>query len=93
MPEGFLLDLWRDALVTLTKSAAPFLIVAFVVGLVTAIVQAATQLQEAVLTFVPKIIATVLVIVLGGSFVLEVLGQHTARALRAPQTMADWRVR
>lgn len=51
------LDVARDALVTLISTAAPILAVGLVVGLIIALFQAITQLQEMTLTFVPKIIA------------------------------------
>lgn len=51
------LDVARDALVTLISTSAPILAVGLVVGLTIALFQAVTQLQEMTLTFVPKIIA------------------------------------
>ena len=49
------LDLWNQALALLATIAAPFLITALVVGLLVALFQTATQLQESVLSFVPKL--------------------------------------
>ena len=51
------LDLGRDAIFTLLKMAAPIMIIALLVGLSVALFQALTQIQEMTLTFVPKIIA------------------------------------
>ena len=51
------LDLGRDAIFTLLKMAAPIMIIALLVGLSVALIQALTQIQEMTLTFVPKIIA------------------------------------
>jgi flagellar biosynthetic protein FliQ len=81
MSEGALLDLWRHALITVVAVAAPFLIAALVVGLVTSLIQAATQLQESVLSFVPKIVAVALVIVLAGPWVLGRLTRFTGGAV------------
>ncbi len=75
------LDLWRDALVTLAVVAAPFLVTALVVGLAVALFQTATQLQESVLAFVPKLVATLIVIALGGHFVIDRLGSFATRAI------------
>ena len=51
------LDLGRDAIFTLLKMSAPIMIIALIVGLAVALFQALTQIQEMTLTFVPKIIA------------------------------------
>ncbi len=80
------LDLWRDALTTLAVVAAPFLITALAVGLAVALLQTATQLQESVLAFVPKLVAALLVLALGGHFVLDRLNQFATRALTRAAT-------
>lgn len=51
------LDVGREAIVVLLKMAGPFMIIALVVGLVIALFQALTQVQEMTLVFVPKIFA------------------------------------
>lgn len=71
------LDLWQRALVTLATVAAPFLLVALVVGLLIALIQTATQLQEAVLSFVPKLAALLLVLALAGHWAFERLTAFT----------------
>lgn len=53
-----------------TKLAAPILIASIVVGLIVAIFQAATQIHEQTLTFVPKILVTALLMVVLGSWML-----------------------
>lgn len=52
-----LMDVGRDAIFTLLMVASPVMAVALVVGLTIALFQALTQIQEMTLTFVPKIIA------------------------------------
>ena len=84
------LDLWREALVTLAVVAAPFLITGLIVGLVVALFQTATQLQESVLAFVPKLVAALLVVALGGHFVLDRLSHFATHAItRAAEPPAD----
>ena len=83
MSSDSLLDLWRTALTCIVTVAAPFLIVCLAVGLAVAVVQTATQLQESVLTFVPKLAATLLVIALGGHWMLDRLGKFTIAAFNA----------
>ena len=56
------LDLWHQALALIATVAAPFLLVALVVGLLVALFQTATQLQESVLSFVPKLAAALIVL-------------------------------
>ena len=78
--DSTLLDLWRDALTTVATVAAPFVIAALAVGLLTAILQAATQLQDNVLSFVPKLVAVGLVLALAGPWLLERLSSYVGRA-------------
>ena len=54
-----------------------------VVGLAVAVVQTATQLQETILTFVPKLAAALLVIALAGHWALDKLGKFTTAAFTA----------
>lgn len=77
------LDLWRGALSTTIAVAAPFLVAGLVVGLAVAILQTATQLQESVLAFVPKLGVALLVIALGGHWILDRLGKFTQESFTA----------
>ncbi len=67
---GALLDMWQAALHTLVMAGAPFVLVALSVGLLVSIFQAATQLQENILSFVPKLVAIGFVLAIGGTWVL-----------------------
>lgn len=78
-----LLDLWRNALTVCVQVSAPFLIACLVVGLVVSVIQTATQLQESVLTFVPKLGAALLVIALCGHWALDKLSKFTTQAFTA----------
>jgi flagellar biosynthetic protein FliQ len=71
-----LLELWREALTVLAMVAAPVTLVALGVGLVTSLLQAATQLNDSSLSFVPKVAALLVVLALGGGWLLGRLGQH-----------------
>ena len=70
MTQAEVLDVFREALLVATKLAAPILIASIVVGLIVAIFQAATQIHEQTLTFVPKILVTALLMVVLGSWML-----------------------
>jgi flagellar biosynthesis protein FliQ len=78
-----LLDLWRNALQVTVTVSAPFLLACLGVGLVVAVIQTATQLQESVLTFVPKLGAALLVIALAGHWCLDELSKFTRDSITA----------
>ena len=89
MSTDALLDLWRNALMTVIAVSAPFLIAGLVVGLAVAVVQTATQLQETILTFVPKLAAALIVIALAGHWMLDKLGRFTTAAFTAQISQQD----
>lgn len=71
--------LLADTLFTAVKVAAPFLLVTLVVGLLISILQVVTQVQEMTLTFVPKLIAVVVVCVVLGGWMLSVMVELAKR--------------
>lgn len=64
------------------KISLPFLLVSMVVGVVIAIFQAATQINEQTLTFVPKLLAIFAVLGVLGSSILVMLQEFTRQMLR-----------
>jgi len=62
MNEADALDLFQAAIWTVLIAAGPAVIVAMAVGLIIALIQALTQVQEATLTFVPKIVAVLITV-------------------------------
>lgn len=73
MEAAEVLEVIRDSIYVLIIISAPTMITALVVGLIIAIIQALTQIQEATLTFVPKVLAMLLILVLTMPFMLEQL--------------------
>ena len=69
MTEADALEIVQHAVWTVMAAAGPAVAVAMVVGLVVALFQALTQIQEMTLTFVPKIVAVLLVTALTASFI------------------------
>lgn len=69
MNEAAALDLMRLALTTVIAASAPAVGAAMTVGIVIAVFQALTQIQEATLTFVPKIIAVFVALMISASFI------------------------
>jgi len=67
------LDVGRDALWVIALLSAPMLLSALAVGLFVGMIQAATQIQEMTLTFIPKLIVLALALLLAGSWMLGVL--------------------
>jgi flagellar biosynthetic protein FliQ len=83
MNNDSLIDLLRNALMVTITVSAPFLLTGLAVGLTISVIQTATQLQESVLTFVPKLAAALLVMALGGHWMLDKLGRFTTAAFTA----------
>ncbi len=71
MLEGTLLETMREMLLTATSLMLPPLLAALLVGLVVGLIQAITSVQEQTLSFVPKILAVVLVFVLLGAWMMQ----------------------
>ena len=70
MTEERVLDAMSSGLFTILFSAAPPLIMGLSVGLIVAIFQTVTSIQEQTLAFVPKIIAVMLALIIFGPFIL-----------------------
>lgn len=77
MTQEFVIHLAREALTTALLLAAPALGLSLIVGVGISILQATTQIQEQTLTFVPKIVAVILGMLLLGSWMLNTLIQFT----------------
>ncbi len=71
--------LFQDMAMTTLLVATPILAVALGVGLLISIFQAATQINEQTLTFVPKLLAIALVLVIAGSWMMQQLMGFTYR--------------
>ena len=69
----------KDTIVTAAKVSAPILIIVLVLGLFISILQATTQIQEQTLTFVPKLMATAVVGIFLGSWMLQTIMSFTTR--------------
>lgn len=65
------LDIASEMIWTIIECSAPLLIISLIVGLIISIFQTVTSIQEQTLTFVPKIIAVFLGVVLFGSWIMD----------------------
>ncbi len=71
MTADVVIDIAREVVWVIVKTSAPMLIVSLVVGLIISIFQTITSIQEQTLTFVPKFIAIMAVVVLAGGWILN----------------------
>ena len=81
MDQGAVLDIGREALLVVATIAGPMLGVALVIGLLVGIFQAATSINEMTLSFIPKLVALVLVLYLFGSWQITVLTDFAWRLI------------
>ncbi len=72
-----IMDLVTSSLVVIMKLAAPILLVSIGIGLIISIFQAATQIHEQTLTFVPKLIAIAVILIVMGPWMMETLLDFT----------------
>ena len=77
----------QQGLYLLLMVSAPVLLTILAVGLVVSIFQAATQLHEATLSFVPKLVAAVAVLAVAGPWMLTTLVEYLQRMLQAIPTV------
>ena len=71
MSDAEVLDILSGAFTIATKIAGPILMTALIIGVVISLIQTVTQIQEMTLTFVPKLIGSGLVLLLGGNWMLR----------------------
>lgn len=77
MSQGEVLSITEQALKTILMTSAPMLGFGLIVGLLVSIFQATTQIQEATLAFVPKILAVFISLLVFGSWILNSLIDFT----------------
>ena len=75
--------LGQQGLYMLLMVSAPMLLTVLVVGLAVSIFQAATQIHEATLSFVPKVVGAVVVLAIAGPWMLTTLVEYLQRTLQA----------
>lgn len=83
MDAAQVLSAGQQGLYMLLMVSAPVLLVVLVVGLLVSVFQAATQINEATLSFVPKVIAAVAVLGFAGPWMMTTLVEYLQRTLQA----------
>lgn len=79
MTPGTVMEIGRQAIEVALIISAPALIAALAIGLVISVFQAATQINEATLQFVPKLVGIFLVLVLFGPWMLQYMVDYIQR--------------
>lgn len=78
MTQGDVLAILQESLLVALKLSAPMLVASIAIGLVIAIFQAATQIHEQTLTFVPKVLAIALLLLALGSWMMTTMNEFVS---------------
>ena len=89
MNQDVVISVGMEAMQLAFKVAMPLLLVGLAVGLVISVFQAVTQIQEQTLTFIPKIVAMGLVLVVAGPWMLSEVVTYTQQLYSSIPTMID----
>ncbi len=81
LSSGMVMTIARETLLTAILLAGPALLVGMLVGLVISMLQAVTQIHEQTLTFVPKLLAILLSLMVFGPWMLKILTSFTVNTL------------
>jgi flagellar biosynthetic protein FliQ len=81
------MSLSHHAMVVALMLASPMLLVALAVGLLVSLFQAATQINEMTLSFIPKILGVVVVVVVAGPWMMSVIVDYTVQLFHALPTL------
>ncbi len=77
MNQEMVIDLGVDAIRVALMVSAPVLLVSLLVGLIVSIIQATTQIQEATLSFIPKLVAIALALLIFGPWMMNMMYSFT----------------
>jgi flagellar biosynthetic protein FliQ len=89
MNDAAVLEIALQAIIIAAKLAGPILLVTLGVGFFISLLQSVTQIQEVTLTFVPKLLAVALVILLAGNWMLAEIVSFTAELYEGIPQLAD----
>ena len=83
MTPGIVIDIGRNAVELTLMISAPLFIAALATGLIISIFQAATQINEATLSFVPKLVAIFVALILAGPWMITMMTDYMRRLYEA----------
>jgi flagellar biosynthetic protein FliQ len=81
MSQADISNIIRDAIVTALLIVAPFLLVTAAIGLIAAVLQAATQIQEQSIPFILKIVSVCLILLLLGTWIFNEMSDFVQRVM------------
>lgn len=79
MSQDAVLEIFHDALMLALLLCGPMLVISIIVGLVISIIQAATQVHEQTITFVPKLVAIALILLVTGPWMMNQMNEFTVK--------------
>ena len=82
MTPEYVLDIGRQAIETILLISAPMLLAGLIVGLLVSIFQAATQINEQTMTFIPKIVAVFLSLLIFAPWMIKIMLSFTTNILQ-----------
>ena len=83
MTPEIVMDIGRQAIEMTLLLSAPLLLAALLIGLVISVFQAATQINEQTLSFIPKLVGMFLVLILAGPWMLQLMVDYMRRLLES----------
>lgn len=83
MTPGIVVDIGRHAIELTLMISAPLFVAALAVGLLISIFQAATQINESTLSFVPKLVAIFLMLIFAGPWMITLMTDYMRRLYEA----------
>ncbi|MBL7716715.1 MAG: flagellar biosynthesis protein FliQ [Bdellovibrionales bacterium] len=87
MSEEMVMNIGTEAIKTMLFLAGPLLVAAMVIGIIVSILQAVTQINEATLTFIPKMIAIIVVLAVMAPWMLETMQTYMKDSI---QNAGEW---
>ena len=81
MTEDFIMGLGAEAVKTMIYLAGPLLLCAMVIGIIVSVLQAVTQINEATLTFIPKMIGVIVILAVMAPWMMRVMQEYSANIL------------
>ena len=87
MTPGMVMEVGRQALEVTIMISAPMLLVGLVVGVIVSVFQAATSLNEATITFIPKLLAMFVTMLVAGPWMLQTLVDYMQRLFNSIPSM------
>jgi flagellar biosynthetic protein FliQ len=81
MTEEMVMSIGAEAIKTTIYLAGPMLFAAMAIGIVVSVLQAITQINESTLTFIPKMVAVILVLVVMAPWMLEVMQSYAVHVI------------